>query len=227
MSSLKSSTEGVDRDFVSIGRIGQPKGIRGDLKVHSYSGESGHFFGLEQVELRGQGANPKRLPASNAVNQPKSAKPSALSLKVVRIEGDADSLTMAFEGYACPEDARVLTGMDIIVPRALAAPLGPNQWYIDDLIGLALVGASGERLGEVLSVLEGGAEPWLEVLALSSPAAQGVERDAERVSKRDAERVSKRNAERVSLVPFRKEFVGEVDIAGGTIELLAPWLLEK
>ena len=35
--------------------------------------------------------------------------------------------------------------MDIIVPRDLAAPLGPNQWYIGDLIGLALVEASGER----------------------------------------------------------------------------------
>ena len=197
MSSLKSSTKGVDSDFVSIGRVGPPKGIRGDLKIHSYSGESEHFLRLDRVQLRGEGAKSNHLPAAHAAGPVESAAPTTLSLKVLRVEGDAGSLTMAFEGYSCPEDARILTGMDIIVARDLAAPLGPNQWYISDLIGLALVGASGERIGEVVSVLEGGAEPWLEV----------------RVSERNAERVSERNAERVSLVPFRKEFVGEVDIA--------------
>jgi 16S rRNA processing protein RimM len=190
----------VDRDFVSIGRLGSPKGVRGDLKVHSYSGESSHFLMLKEVELRpGEG---KAGTARAQASPPSSTLPKALRLKVLRVGGEGPSLTMAFEGYPSPETARVLTGMDIVVPRAAAAPLRPNEWYIDDLVGLALVGAKGERLAVVRSVLEGGAEPWLEVDILTSDASGNT-----------------------AIVPFRKEFVGEVDVAGGTIELLVPELL--
>ena len=180
---------------LAIGRLGSPKGVRGDLKVHSYSGETDHFFKLKEVALRAAG----------------SAE-GELRLKVARMEGSGESLTIAFEGYSSPEAARKLTGMDIVVPRSGAAALGPNEWYIADLVGLALV-SGGAKVATVRSVLEGGPDPWLEVVQL--PAA------AERTPEG-----AKRTPEGVSLVPFRKEFVGEVDVAGGTIELLAPELLE-
>ena len=174
-------------DHVAIGRLGAPKGVRGDLKVSSYSGESAHFYRLETVELRPRpgtdrgGSPPRRL-------------------RVIRVEGEGPSLTLAFEGYATPEAARALTGLELVVPREAASPLGPDEWYIDDLVGLSLV-AEGKKLAVVVSVIEGGAEPWLEVRRV---AGEGL-----------------------SLVPFRKVFVGEVDLAAGTIELLAPWLLEE
>jgi 16S rRNA processing protein RimM len=187
----------VKSEFVAIGRLGAPKGVRGDLKVHSYSGESEHFRKLKEVELRSPAE------ASAGVD---AARP--LRLKVERVEGSGASLTIAFPGYPSPETARVLTGLDIVVPRSGASPLGPNQWYVDDLVGLALVGAGdspakGQRLAVVRSILEGGAEPWLEVVVTGDPAQAG----------------------RLAIVPFRKEFVGEVDLAAGTIELLVPELL--
>jgi 16S rRNA processing protein RimM len=185
----------VDRDTVSIGRLGAPKGVRGDLKVHSHSGESAHFRKLKEVELLSESA------AAGA-----AAK--KLRVKISRIEGEGPSLTIAFEGYASPEAARVLTGMEIIVPRSAASPLRPNEWYVDDLVGLALVDASepGRKLAVVRSILEGGAEPWLEVVRLHESG-------------------SHRGAEGAAIIPFRKEFVGAVDLKAGTIELLLPELL--
>ncbi len=179
----------MDRDFVSIGRLGAPKGVKGDLKVQSYSGESAHFRELQEVELRPSAAGGAAV----------GAKAPSLRLKVLRVGGDGPSLTMAFEGYPSPEAARSLTGLDIVVPRAKAAPLGPDEWYIDDLVGLALV-SGGERLAKVASVLEGGAEPWLEAVL---------------------------DGGRRAIVPFRGAYVGEVDIAAGTIELLVPELLDE
>jgi 16S rRNA processing protein RimM len=180
----------VKPGFVSVGRLGAPKGVRGDLKVHSHSGESAHFRKLKEVELEcGEGPSPTAAPQQRA---------RSLRVKVQRVEGEGSSLTMAFEGYASPEAARALTGMEIIVPRSGAAPLGPNEWYIDDLVGLAFV-AAGEKLASIRSVLDGGAEPWLEALLPGGGTA---------------------------IVPFRKEFVGEVDLEAGTIALLAPELLE-
>jgi 16S rRNA processing protein RimM len=178
----------MDRETLAIGRLGAPKGLRGDLKVQSYSGESAHFFRLKEARLHGQGPR---------------GEVRELTLKVIRIEGEGPSLTMAFEGYPTPESARVLTGLEIIVPREEAAPLKPGEWYIHDLIGLRLIDASGGRgteLAVVRSVVEGGSDPWLEAILPNGRSA---------------------------LVTFRKEFVGEIDLEAGTIELLAPWLLDE
>jgi 16S rRNA processing protein RimM len=205
----------VKSDFVAIGRLGAPKGVRGDLKVHSYSGESQHFRDLKEVELR---------PTAGEADSGTGAS-RTLRLKVERVEGSGASLTMAFPGYPSPESARALTGLDIVVPRSSASPLRPNQWYVDDLVGLVLVDASdsaakGRRLAEVRSVLEGGAEPWLEVVAIGPDVTTQATQE-----KRDPARIADRNSERVSVVPFRKEFVGDVDLEAGTIELLVPELL--
>ena len=185
----------MDREFVSIGRLGAPKGVRGDLKVHSHSGESAHFRKLKEVELRSHGLADVAI-AGEA--------PRVLRIKVTRVEGEGSSLTMAFEGYSSPETARVLTGMEVIVPRAAASQLRNNEWYIDDLVGLAIVDdavppAKVRKLGEVRSVMGGGAEPWLEVVVPGG---------------------------RTAIVPFRNEFVGKVDLVGATIELLVPELLD-
>jgi 16S rRNA processing protein RimM len=164
-----------------IGRLGAPRGVRGDLKVHSYSGEYEHFLDLAEVDLMG--------PATR------------LRLKVERIEAGGGGLSMAFAGYASPEAARVLTGLEIVAPRSEAAPLKKDEWYATDLVGSALVlpGPGGAELAVVASVLDGGPEPWLEALLPDG---------------------------RKAIVPFRKEFVGAVDLAARRIELLAPWILE-
>jgi 16S rRNA processing protein RimM len=181
----------VDKDFLTIGRLGAPKGVRGDLKLQSYSGEYAHFLKLKEVELR------------SAEDDSIGVAPRRLKLKVLRLDDASGSPTIAFEGYPSPEKARELTGLEIVAPRSGAAPLKSNEWYVTDLVGLSLV-VSDVKLATVRSVLEGGSDPWLEAVM---PAAGG-------------------NAERTALVPFRKEFIGEVDLKAGTIELLAPYLLD-
>ena len=84
-------------------------------------------------------------------------------------------------------------------PREGASQLRANEWYIHDLVGLKLM-VSGTSVGEVLGVLDGGADPLLEVRVAASGAQV--------------------------LVPFRSEFIGDVDCGAGTMELLAGWLLE-
>jgi len=187
---------------LAIGRLGAPRGVRGELRVHSYSGEFKHFLGLKEVDLvPGPGLAGASAPGGldrtrDAAGAPRAAGP--LRLKVLRIEEGAGSLGITFVGYESPEAARALTGMDIVADRAAAAPLGENEWYVADLVGLEL-SCAGLSVARVVSVLDGAADPCLEARLPDGRSA---------------------------LVPFRKEFVGEVDIEGGRIELLAPWLLE-
>ena len=166
-------------DKFVLGKIGAPRGLKGDLRVQSYSGEFGHILALKTVELHGEGR--------------------ILRLKVARGTEFPDCSTIAFEGYPTPEAARALTGMEIWAPRGESAPLGENEWYGADLEGMALVDGEGRELGKVVAVIEGAADPLLEALLPDS---------------------------RRCLVPFRKEFVGDVDEAGRRIVLLAPCILE-
>ena len=167
-------------DGFVIGKIGAPRGIKGDLRIQSYSGEYGHIFGQKILELHSEG--------------------HILRLKVLRFQENPDISTIAFEGYPTPETARVLVGMEIHAPREGGAPLNENEWYVTDLIGISVVSKEGQEHGKVIAVVEGGPDPWLETLLSDG---------------------------RKVLIPFRKEFVGEVDVQAKSLELIAPWLLDE
>ena len=110
-----------------------------------------------------------------------------------------DFLLMRFAGIDSPEAAGGLKGAEIIVGREYAAPLKEGEFYVEDLKGLEAVTGKGEVLGYVTNVIEGGGGDLAE---LTLPAGE------------------KR------LVPFRKEFFGDVSLEEGKIVLLEPWILE-
>lgn len=171
-------------DKLILGRLGAPRGIKGDLRLQSYSGEFDHIVRRKSLELHGEGR--------------------VLVLKVLRFQVNPDVSTIAFEGYPTPELARALVGMEIHAPRGEAAPLGTDEWYVVDLVGCVLKGPKGSptaqtELGTIVSVVEGGPDPWLE---------------------------AKLPDGRLALVPFRKEFVGEVKVEEGWLELVEPGILE-
>lgn len=174
--------EEPEKELLAVAKLGAPRGLNGLLKVHSFSGEYSHIESLREVLVA-----PDGLPAEGR------------TLRVSLVESGQRSLDMAFSGYESPEKARELTGLFLYLPRQQASPLGENEFYIHDLVGLRVLGG-GLELGVVEAVLEGGADPLLELRKTGGGAK--------------------------SLIPFRKEFVGEVDVKAGSLELLAGWLLE-
>ena len=111
------------------------------------------------------------------------------------------SFVIKFKGYDSPESAKALQGGEILVSRNEAAPLDKDEYYIEDLRGLSvhLQLVSGPVLGTVTDVIEGGGGQLMEI-----KTSEGEHR----------------------LVPFRDEFIGEIDIAGGTVILREGWILE-
>lgn len=173
--SMNNSSE---ERLLAIGRLGSPHGVQGFLRVQSYSGETAHFAELGEVVLGREGDR-----------------------RIARVEESrltGPEVLLRLSGCTAPEEARIWTGWEILVPRSQAAPLGPGEYYIADLEGCELV-LAGKTVGSVEAVLEGGESPLLEI---------------------------RRTAGRSVLVPFRKEFIGTVDIAGRRIELLVDWILE-
>lgn len=157
------------------------------------SGETGHLVSLKSVTLRSCGLE-KQYDIEETL--PLDA---------------AASVLMKFIGIDSPEQAKTLTGAELVSGRAGAAPLRADEYYIEDLKGLAVIAAApepaadtdlpgGEILGTISDVLEGGGGNLAEVLLGSG--------------------------EKV-LVPFRNEFFGEIDLERRRAVLLARWILEE
>jgi 16S rRNA processing protein RimM len=167
-----------------IGMIRRPHGIHGSLKVESYSGESRHFRDLEVVELVSAG-------------QSREAR-----IRSVEVHNGIPVLT--FHGVDTPEAARKLTGWEIRVPRNSAAPLGEDEFYANELVGLT-VQTDGSTRGRVVAVIEGSQAPLLEItLTTDGGTPSGT-----------------------VLVPFMNEYVGTVDLKAGQLEIRTPWILDS
>lgn len=98
-------------------------------------------------------------------------------------------------GVATREEAEALKGTRLYAPRDRLPPLGEDEYYHADLIGLAVVDTGGAALGTVRAVLDHGAGDILEVA---------------------------RPGKAELLVPFTRAAVPTVDIAGRRIVVDLP-----
>ena len=119
--------------------------------------------------------------------------------EVAEIVPRKDFLLIRFAGIDNPEAAAFLNGAEMIVGREYAAPLNEREFYVEDLKGLEVINGEGVFLGHIIDVIEGGGGQLAEVRLLSK---------------------EKR------FVPFRNEFFGDINLEGGIIVLLEPWIVD-
>ena len=119
---------------ITIGRVGAPQGIHGELRVIPLTDFPKRFEGLKEKEIM--------------------VGDELLHVESVRYH--KQFVLMKFREYAVREDARALTGRLLTVAREDAAPLGPGEFYTFDIIGLHVFDMEGAELGVVENVLRTG-----------------------------------------------------------------------
>ncbi|GIV88128.1 MAG: ribosome maturation factor RimM [Chloroflexus sp.] len=124
-------------DLLYIGVLGAPFGVRGQIKLHSISSHPEHLI----RHLRTVFIGPKRIP--HQVTRLFLHKPGLL---IIQLQSVTDRDT-----------ASDLRGAEVYIAAADAAPLGEDEFFYHDLIGLAAVTDTGDLIGEVRDVLETGA----------------------------------------------------------------------
>lgn len=134
--------EQPDAGSIAIGVIRRPHGVRGAIKVFSFSGETEHFTALTEVELRGDSV--RRV------------------MKVASVEIQNSVPVIHLEGVNNPEDARALAGCELWVGREHAAPLRPEEYYVTELVGMCVVVGTAP-VGRIVAVADGAQAPLLEV----------------------------------------------------------------
>ncbi|MBR4463557.1 MAG: 16S rRNA processing protein RimM [Treponema sp.] len=196
-----------------VGIIRGSHGVTGNFKVESTSGEYEHFADMEEVTLRNGKTGSEKL------------------YKVEGVELSGQTLLMKLAGIDSPEEVKKINGCEIVVPREYACPLDKSEWYVEDLKQCALVypkdGWSKDGLeaktspadfvtvGTVTDVLEGGTGNLLEIK---------LAEDCNLLA--DDVKYTANGKTRTVLVPFKNEFIGEIDVQGKRIQLMHLWILE-
>ena len=120
--------------------------------------------------------------------------------ELAEIVSQGQGLLIRFAGIESPEAAGKLKGAELIAGREYAAPLKKGEYYVEDLKGLEVLNPAGVSLGYIIDIVEGGGGELAEIELPSGKSR---------------------------LAPFRKEFFGDVDLEGGKIILLEPWVLDQ
>jgi 16S rRNA processing protein RimM len=127
---------------VLVGRFGAPHGVRGEIRLHSFTAE------------------PQAIAAYGALSDESGAR--RFVIKSVRPQGK-DMLVARVEGVDDRAAAEALRGVELYVARALLPEPEEDEFYLSDLEGLRAETPEGALLGRVVAVRNFGAGDILEI----------------------------------------------------------------
>ena len=125
----------AQEDFVTIGKIERRFGVRGEFKVRLLSDVPGRLDHLKQVHIL--------EPTGETVER---------TVTHVRLAGS--TYIMGLAGVTTPEEARLLRGGLIQVPRAPVSALSADVYFECDLIGMTVENERGGEVGVLETILE-------------------------------------------------------------------------
>lgn len=167
-------------DFFQVGAVTSTHGIRGEVKVYPTTDDVKRFRKLKEVIVRQKNGAEETLTVESA--------------RFFR-----NMVILKFKGIDDINDVEKYKGSELLVTRENAVALGENEYFIADLIGLAVY-EKEELLGELTDVLSTGANDVYEV---STPFGEKI------------------------LVPAIRDCVKSVDVNAGRMDVeLLPGLRE-
>jgi 16S rRNA processing protein RimM len=148
---------------ICLGQIGAAHGIRGEVRLRSFTAEPAAIAGYGPLETE-----------DGRVFEIEALRP-AKDHFVARLSGVADR-----------NSAEQLASLKLYVPRErLPAPEADDEYYHADLIGLAVVDRAGQKLGTVVAIHNFGAGDLIEMLPEAGGKTELVPFDAATVPEVD------------------------------------------
>ncbi|MDY7559268.1 ribosome maturation factor RimM [Pseudomonas sp. 10B1] len=173
-----NATPTIADDLIVIGKIYSIHGVRGEVKVFSFTDPIGNLLDYKHLTLRRDGeVRQVELVSGRLQNK----------FLVAKIKGLDDR-----------EEARLLAGFEICVPRNLFPDLTDGEYYWYQLEGLQVIDHLGQLLGKIDHLLETGSNDVIVV----KPCAGSLD---------DRER----------LLPYTEQCVLAVDLGAG--EMRVDW----
>ena len=162
---------------IAVGQIARAHGIKGEVTV----------------AVRTDDPDVRVVPGTTLATEPPDRGP----LTVAAIRWHSGRLLVTFEGVRDRNGAEDLRGTVLVLDSAeIPAPDDPDEFYDHQLIGLGVVTAAGDAVGEVTDVLHHGQD----LLVVRRKPAAGTD----------------------ALIPFVSAIVTDVDVAGGRLVIDPP-----
>ncbi|MFQ4137732.1 ribosome maturation factor RimM [Nodosilinea sp. PGN35] len=146
-------------DWVEIGRIVAPQGVKGEVRIYPSSDFPERF--LE--------------PGERWLRRSRSLTPEAVELVRGRYVDGKGLYVVQLGGVTSRDEAEALRDAVLLVPAGDRPQLDPDEFYVADLVGLrVVVQATGQDIGTVTDVFAAGndlLEITYHALAQETPAA--------------------------------------------------------
>jgi 16S rRNA processing protein RimM len=181
----------AERAWVWLARIRKAQGRKGEVLAEILTDFPEKFAERKRVWLLSEAG-----PTGESVLE--SAREVALESHWLN-KGQAGGIVLHFSGVDSINEAELLRGMVVAIPRAERVALGEDEVYVGDLIGCDLVDLAQEP-GRSVGVIE------------------DVDRDAGPVALLVVQGVG---GEEI-LVPFAKAYLRKVDLDGKRVEMALP-----
>lgn len=159
--------------MVRVGKVARPHGVRGAVAITLDNPASESLFGVDHVHL---GPEPRRLEVRRTAR------------------GKSGQVILELEGIDSVESAETLRGLEVLLEEEQLPPLGPDEYWHRDLLGLEAVLENGSSLGRVREIVDTADVPVLVI-------GRGKEE---------------------RYVPFHRSFVLEVELGQGRVVVQPP-----
>jgi 16S rRNA processing protein RimM len=133
---------GVEGEWICVGALGAPHGVRGDMRLKSFTEQPAAIFKFVDIRLGADGA----------------------AVALVKKGKAKDGFIIHITGIDTPEDASNMKTKQLYVSRENFGAAAEDEFYLADLIGLRAHDLAGTEIGVVSSFDNFGAEDLLELV---------------------------------------------------------------
>jgi 16S rRNA processing protein RimM len=128
----------VGDNFIVIGRVARPHGVKGEIRIEYFNPDDPHVFSHYQVIfIQGDKGGPRPY-------------------RPLKLRPHKRFILAQLEGIRNKEEAAMLRGNLVLVDSAALLPLEDDEYYWHEILGMRVVTEQGGDVGEVTEIFPTG-----------------------------------------------------------------------
>lgn len=207
--SIQGKTSNQEIEWLEVGTITSPQGLKGELRVYPDSDFPERFTKAGKRWLK----------------HPDTSSITEVQLLGGRHLAGKNLYVIKLEGITDRSQAEVFRNYKLLVNKSDRPKLGKDEYHVSDLVGLEVYHQeTGENIGVVVDLYSAGND-LLEIQLHQQPKTKAkTERDLSQVSRRSKRKKYRPKPDKpvTIFVPLVKEIVPVVDISHQRLEISPP-----